>query len=623
MAENQMIITSPSSSISRVKRLFGGKKTISWLYLGKDSQKRSCISKKLGNGYRRIDIASLHEQVTNKIKLQHVQWIDELNRKYGDKLEWWFGSVSSRNIVNSNLFQYCCYLEILERLFKDHECPELIVAGSYGLSEAIKKWALKKNMKVSVCGYSQSKIILFFYPILNLLHLSKIAAILFIRWSCANITRIRHGKKQLGLEDYIIVDTFLHDYCLSEDGVFKDRYFPYLHEYLARKGINIVVHAVLHGFRLNYISIYRRMRISDTNFVIPEDYLHLPDYISALTSIFRVLRVKMEVPLFRIFDVSDIVKEEHRRQSFSPVMQAALIYSLFLRLGETGLQVKQVIDWYENQVIDKALIAGIRKAFPNAKIVGAQIFLHPPNHLNLFPCQSEVDERIAPDLLLETSEYQCRVAQAFTNSIPCKSAAALRYAHLYGDETLSIPVANDARKVILVLLPFDLDEAVELLEVLKEGMDSVNEDAIILIKGHPDYSSEDIIKAFGKSYWPSRFEICSQNLNEALEQASLVISSNSSSMVEAAAKGIPIVFIGRQTVFNQNILHSLKLDTVVECFNSNQVIKAINEYIALPSTDMIKNGIMVRNIFFKEINEETMLPFLYFYDKNNPVRKLL
>ncbi|MFQ5786619.1 MAG: hypothetical protein ACE5H1_01430, partial [Thermodesulfobacteriota bacterium] len=177
-----------------------------------------------------------------------------------------------------------------------------------------------------------------------------------------------------------------------------------------------------------------------------------------------------------------------------------------------------------------ALIAGARKAFPNTKIVGVQIFIHSPNFLNLFPCQSEVEAGISPDVLLETSKYQCNTAQSFTKDIPCKAAASLRYAHLFDRRNSLISVSEDDKKVIGILLPFDIDEAVELLKVLNEGLPVISKDVVFLIKGHPDYSPAEIVSAFGEKNWPACFEICRMTLSETLDKTSIVISSNSGSM---------------------------------------------------------------------------------------------
>ncbi len=621
MPENLFIvITFPSKKLSRIKQLFHENESIRWLYFGKDFLKRRYLAQELGNKFKYIDIAKLHNEIANNIRIDHVHWIDGLNRKYGNVLEWWFGAVSARNIYNSNLFQYCCYIEILDRLWKDNKCPLLIIAESYGLSEALRKWAYKKGISVKSYSYRQLKFTLPFYPLLSLLSSLRYAVILFLRLICANVTRIKYGKKDLGNKNYILINTFLHDYSLSEDGVFRERYFPYLGDYFAKKGVNIVVHPVLYGFRFNYSSVYRKMRKSFINFIIPEDYLQFSDYLYALMCVFKILQIKIETPHFRSFDVSSLVNDEHKRQRVAQIIQAALIYRLFLRLGESGLQLKHVITWYENQVNDKALIAGVRKAFPKTKIVGAQMFIHSPNFLNLFPCQSEVDAGITPDVLLETSKYQCETAQSFTKDIPCKAAAALRYAHLFERGDSLIPVSEDDKKVIGVLLPFDIDEAVELLKVLNQALTIISKDIFFLIKGHPDYSPEELVRVFGKNDWPTCFKICQMTLSETLDKTSIVISSNSSSMVEAAARGIPVIFLGRQTVLNHNILSGLKMEIVTECFSGAELVIAIKKYLDSlhNKTCNYKNmGDTVRDLFFTPLNEETMSPFLGFYQQKS------
>lgn len=614
MAIYRVVLAFPLKNCLKLKQKFNSSKEIAWLYLGKDFFKRCYLEKELGDKFKRVDIARLHDEVANNIRHEHVYWIDELNRLNGQNLDWWFGPTSSRNIYASNLFQYCCYLEILERIWSEqNSLPELIVIESFELAQAIKKWTLRKNFKVEVFNYSFMKQGLLVHILISFLRWGKFTAILLLRWMAAYATKIRHKPKNLTMKPVVIVDTFVHDYCLSDNGVFKDRYFPYLHEYFSKKKIRVLVHPVLHGFRFNFYSIYKRMRQSKTIFILREDFLCLSDYLYALTYPLRVLRKKIIATPFRSFDLSNLLKMEHR--GFTSGFQAALIYRLFLRLGKAKLQPALLINWYENQVIDKALIAGFRQAFPTAKIIGAQMFIDPPNWLSSYPSQSEAEVKVVPHLLLETSEQQCIVAQSFTKTIPCQSAGALRYSHLFNGENVSESERNREQngQSIMVLLPFDMTEAVELLETVKDSLSQIRDDIRMLIKGHPDYSSRQLMQAFGVDCWPVRFEIFKGSLSEAFKLTSIVISSNSSSMIEAAAKGIPVIFLGRQTALNLNPLSGLNMKIATECFSPAELVNAINRYIELSPAEKIKYkklGTKVRNLYFTPVNEETLQPFL-------------
>lgn len=621
MSKYHLVLTFPAKNISKLRRLFPGSDSISWLYLGKDFFARRDIERKWGSRFKRIDIAKLHDDVANDIRHEHVRWIDSLNRSYGRHLEWWFGSISSRNIYSSDLFQYCCYLEILERLWvNQNSTPNLIIVESLGLSKAIQKWASEKSIKVKtfyVYWYLAKQMSLSHY-LFSFLKWSKFAIILLLRWVAAYISRRKYKTKDLKITLPIIVDTYIHDYSLSNGGIFEDRYFPYLHEYLLEKRIHVIVHPVLYGFRFNYLSIYQRMRQSSTHFIIQEDFLHFSDYFVSLIYPLRALWQRIEAVPFRNFDLSDILEEEKKQQSLPLEIQAVLTYRLFLRLGRAGFKPKHVIIWYENQAINKALIAGSRRVFPQAKIIGAQLFLCSQNFLSLYPSQSEVEAKMTPDILLETSQYRCQVAKLFTKDISCSPAAALRYSHVFNNEIIN-SCLEEEKKSILVLLPFDIAEAVEMLEVLKEGLNQIKDTVTIQIKGHPDYDIKDLVKAFGDCDWPCRFQVFRGNMQEALNQVSITISSNSGSMVEAVARGKPVIFLGRQTVLNQNILSNLDLDIMTECFSTIELIMAINKYLAV-SPAKIKEyrdiGEKVRELFFTPVTEKTMLPFLNI--SNNP-----
>lgn len=614
MQKHHLFLTFPCKDTSSIKQIFLKNESTPWTYLGQNYFKKRYMEKELKSQFIYINISRLHNEVAGDLRQEYVNWIDDLNRHYGNDLEWWFGSISSRNPYNSNIFQYCCYLEILERLWNcPDKRPKLIVLESIELAKTIQKWAIKKNIAIEIINFSKAKQKFLTKDLFSFLRWWQFAAILLLRWVAAFITRKFYKIKKPGTGPYVIVDTFIHDYCLSNNGTFKDRYFPYLHEYLAEKNMNVLVHPVLFGFRYNYFSIYRKMRKSNTHFIFQEDFLTFSDYLSALAYPIKRFRQKFETTLFHDFDLSNILIEEQRNKSATLGIFPILIYRLFLRLGQSRLKVKQIIDWYENQVIDKALIAGVRQAFPQVKIIGVQMFIHSPNFISLFPSQSEVNARIVPHILLETSQYQCQVTQSFTKNIACKPVAALRYSHVFNSEGMNEYDLNQKPQRILVLLPFSISEAIELLETFKEIHEQIKDDIQILIKGHPDYTSKELMEAFGECNWPNKFKIFNGNLSDALKSASVVISSNSSSMVEAAAKGIPVIFLGRQTALNYNTLANLNMEIITECFSTSELVEAVNKYLNVSLEEKMRYkemGKKVRDIFFEPVNEKTLLPFL-------------
>jgi hypothetical protein len=610
MPDQPLIISFPVKQVSPLKSALSSQRPVPYVYFGGNYSARRVLEDKLGNDFIRIDIAQLHDQVADDIRGEHVAWIDGLNRAYGADSEWWFGTISSRNVYTSQLFQHCCYLEILARLWDiPARRPGLIFVESAGLARAIARWAEEKGIETQCCKWAGWQPLSDY--VYSFFRWGYFALVLMMRQLAARASRKNCRPHQDTFPDLAIVDTFVHDSCLTEAGAFTDHYFPHLHEFLAARGFSVLVHPVLYGFGLHFFSVYRRLRRSETRFIIAEDFLRARDYLSILTFPLRAGRHKIKAPRFRGFDLADLLTAEQRNRADLLSLNACLIYRLFLRLGESGLRPRLVIDWYENQVIDKAVAAGVRQAFPQTRLIGVQLFLHLSNMLHLFPSPAEAEAGMVPDLVLETSEYQCSIARVFDAHLPCAPAAALKQTHVF--EESGPPGNQPDPKALVVLLPFDLAESMEMLDTLAKGMDRLNEPIPVLVKCHPDFQPEELRRAVGYQNWPSRFEIFAGNLPQALARAAMVVSANSSSMLEAVVRGIPAIFLGRQTVLNQRISISVPVDHIVECFTTDELIAAIQRYLALTPEDMVRNmevGKKVRDQLFLPVTPETMLPFL-------------
>jgi surface carbohydrate biosynthesis protein (TIGR04326 family) len=607
---NKICIATTAIDSSRLRKHVAHSETVRWIFLARDYRLMRRLARELGKKFAAVIITDILSQVADEIRTEHIEWIDRLNRANGGQSIWWFGAVSSRNVHSSNLFLYSCYLLVLQRVWQNPDTrPDLIVVDSPGLAECIEFWIKTNNADISVRRVSSKK--MFLRNIRPFLHYVMSVAIFGARYFAALFTRLCLVPKK-GDGPQVVVDTFVHNDSLSEQGVFRDRYFPFLHEFLQAEGHQVLVHPVLYGFRYNYVSIFRRMRKSLTSFIIQEDYLQISDYVAALLAPLTLRGIKIQQGHFRGINLDPVIQEEHRLQPSLPVMQSILTYRLWRRLNLSGVALSWVISWYENQVIDKALIAGVRDAYPGIRIVGAQMFIHIPNYLSLYPSQSEQKAGFTPDLMLQTGEGQCKTALKYAHAIPCRAAAALRYAHLYtkqcGTERSATPQDG-----ILVLLPFFMDETLEILDILLDAVQEIPDGTEFLIKCHPDYSSsEEIIDAFGRDHWPKEFRIWDGSLSAAFEKAALVIASNSSSMVEAVVLGIPVIFIKRNSNLNMNPLAGIPSADFVSCFSGPQIARAIARYRALSQegrNELIKNGLLLRDKYFTHIDDNSLKAF--------------
>ncbi|KJU82094.1 hypothetical protein MBAV_005749 [Candidatus Magnetobacterium bavaricum] len=610
---SHLIICLVGRNVSKIKSLFYGTVSVPWLYFGEDYFKLRAVETKLGKEFERIDISHLLNDISNKVRIDFVNWIDNLNIENGKNIEWWFGTVSTRNIYVSSLFQCYCYIKVLESLWLIHKKkPSLIVVESLGLAMVIKKMALIQYEKVT-----------FLYPLRALskvfskykgfvLQWGYYISIMFIRLIAAYVSRSRVLYRRTPVHPIVIIDTFLFSDSLSDDGCFNDRYYPYLYEFIEKKGISIMVHPVLYGIGYrNYFSLYKKMRQNKVFFIVREDFLLFSDYLyTSLYPLKVILNRIKSIPLVDI-DIMPVIKED-KLKDITASMEAVLIYRLFIRLGKTDLQPNFVIDWYENQVIDRALISAIRTAFPNVIIIGAQIFLHTPNTLNLYPIQSEVEASVTPHKIIIMNDAEKKNIMTYTDNIFCVTGASLRYSHLFQHKEENHNI-TDRRKTIMVLLPFHIGEAIELLERLYDGIKLFKHNVNILIKCHQCYTPEHIIKIFGQEKWSRHFITYIDTIKNALDRSDIVVSGNTSAIIEAAIYGIPVIYNMRQTVLNHNILTEFDIEYITEAFTSDELWKSIDIYlnISKEQRNSFKSvGMKLRERFFTPINEKSLDVFI-------------
>jgi hypothetical protein len=602
-----------AADIRKIQKSYINENEILWLYLGTDTLKRRKLDSSLGSKFKRIPISRLLVETTNKIRHEYIAWCDELNRQNGSTIEWWFSSVASRNIYSTNAYLFTCYLAILDTLFFSlHTYPNFIVVESSYLAKSIMKWSLEKKIPIILNNPIQVSFAQF-YNLSLFIALWLKSALIIISRLYASIATKKQKSSNLPTSCNFLIDTFIFKDTFNDNGEFKDRNFHLLYDYLISKEQSFVIHPVLDGFEYSYFSVYRKMRESKQTFIIPEDYLCFKDYISALLFPWWWLNWNIKASKFRGFEMSDIIEGDRLSRSIGMSIQAVLIYRLFVRLKHR-IKIESAIDWYENQVIDKALIAGVRNAFPEAYIIGAQIFIHSTNDLNPFPIQSEYEAGVTPNKILGTSEYQCKMISMFSDSVICEPVAALRYNHLYNDDK-NISTSNnwEKGKIILVLLPLNLCDSLNIIELLHSVLDNILSDYEIKVKTHPLCCFETIINYYGRMEWNEMLKPEFRNLHDALLDASIVISSNSSSMVEAAAKGIPVIIIGHQTSLTHNMFQCDESSIIKECYSSEELLISIRDMMLLYSNDREERslrGTMLRDKNFTPVNEKTLEPFI-------------
>jgi hypothetical protein len=582
---------------------------VNWFYLGKDFSSVCSLESELPMHFKRMQIGKFHNMVADRIRKKFVDWLDQLNDLWGTNKEWWFESVSSRNVYDSDLFQNCCYVEIIKELFSRDPSgmPCIIFVDSAGLAGVLTAWLVQKKIKVLFCRRFFAGIFIK-RSLLTIHDYCFFVVRLLTRIASALLTKpYRKHKKNSSDSPQILIDTFIRSDSFWEDGSFHDSYYPGLYQFLRAKGYNILIHPVLEIYKLNLYPIYKQMSKSSYNFIIPEDHLRLIDYLDIIFYPFRFFKRAIKAMPFLEVDITPLINEERMFPAFSGPMYAVLIYRFFIRFKRMNPALKIIINWYENQAIDRAFILGAREAFPKAKLIGVQMFMHSLNHLNIFPTKTEIKYNLVPDLVLCNSQLQCELTKVFTDKFRCVPCAALRYNHVF--EKFSDPGPEAMKIVVLVMLPLIPDEAFELLSVVKEASRMFVQNITIRIKKHHLFD----IKSFSLKFKDLPGQLCDKGLKEELRQAFVVVGTYSSALVEALAYARPVIFMSRQNCFSHNPLVNMPDKIARVCYSSSELAEAINYYYSLPLLErscFSSEASRIRDLYFTPVSEETLEPFL-------------
>jgi hypothetical protein len=282
-------------------------------------------------------------------------------------------------------------------------------------------------------------------------------------------------------------------------------------------------------------------------------------------------------------------------------------------LKNNRVKLRLVVNWFENQVLDKGWNAGFRKFFPDTQTLGYAGYLVPLNWLARYPSESEFQAQVIPEQICVVGRELIKRTKMFCQRLDVKVAPAFRFETVW-IERKEFPDKNEF--AVLVALPIILEDSIDILRLVAAGIKKISiKNLRVQIKPHPTFPPE-IIKKFYQGHWPSLFEFVNEDFNNCLERSHLLISIASSVCVEALAKGIPVIVVGSQTGLTQNpIPETITSDIWQLCYNPEEITKSI-EFYSSREEKIVKwheeAGETIRKNYFEPVTHDSVYSFLQY-----------
>jgi hypothetical protein len=520
--------------------------------------------------HNRIDIGAGLNKVAEDLQASFLTYLNELST-YQPSPAWWLTRISEQNPWVSDLFINCCKIEYVRRIFhkRPQNRPLIVIDENSFLLKDIEHTLLGNNINCIFFGYEklrydQYKVkVCFVYKLLKeLLHNA-------LLWGAALATRRIWQKKSDNVGPGSLLHTYTDETYFGPDGSPRDRYFGALVYWLAKKDEPLYILPQVMVAERSARQAYQWFRTSNMNYIIPEDYYRLSDYLQALRITWQAVRLKFKGTSFCGINVENIL--EYEKWHHAPdTLGAALYYLLPYRLREAGFKFTKMYDVFEGMVMEKALLLGMKKNFPQIYVIGYQHSMFSKRFLCHFTHTRNTSQRILPDRIVCNGTYSAEILLKAGLPATIIPGCALRYQHLLEGPSQIQHQPHSGQ--ILVALPLQEVSVVNLLQRLALTSQTMKSTKFLL-KPHPMSSSLDFDGICRQAGWAANYTVVSGEMRDWLPKTDVVISSGSAAILEAIAAGIATVVVGNEFGLDMNPLDWIDHE-LIKAYYEPQEIKA-------------------------------------------------
>ncbi len=535
--------------------------------------------------------------------------IGQLTIGHNSNLDWWVSEIASRNTYTNDLFNDCCYAIFVSELLGQSEDIKEILVSSLPLSKVLRKFCQKHQLQVRI-----------FYNGGWLRSLKKILRVGVIMAQCRLILKLLYiyfvcrCSKSVSLKitaPITLIDVFVNDTSFNHER-FQDRYYPGILNYLTVTEKPRFFY--LPTFQISWRNVKKIIALCrrNPNFLLKEDYLTICDYFYALLYPLRALRLYPSqvalsgvdiTPLFRSVWIDNLVSANS--------IEALLKYRFVRRLKETNILIRLVIDWFENQIIDKGANAGFRHYYPETPLIGYQGFIVPKYYLCMYPTSNELNSQVIPKIIAVCGHGLIESRKEFCADLTVINGPGFRFSGVWQDR-LKNPDSN--HYTILVSLPLEEGWKDIIRIVVSVSNKPLPQKTRFLVKPHPSAKPiEPQLKTLNLAL-PDCAQFIHGEFNDVVELADLMISNTSSTGLEAMAKGVPVIIIGNQIGITQNpIPENLNTNMWRLCYSPEEVSEAIQFFSNSDHKDhsiQSEECAKIRELYFNPVNRETVRKFL-------------
>lgn len=540
-----------------------------------------------------------------------VAWVDRCLK--GAPRENWLTTPLYKNPHDNPLFLHFCWLAEIDRCIAGGTADILLVTNSSGLATTVAELCRGRGIECNVIGHRRQQLARVRHVLRGFARLCAQIFQMMWRMACARIILGAGYRSRLAGTEALI-DTYLLEQDISAQGRYTDRYFPGLLEYYSERGLRVAVYPFLYaipGMRVG--TVFRRMKLCRFPFAPAELFVGISDLAWAIK---KSLRDALARPRIERVDGLPVdlrpLAEWHQPVTAMRAFVALVRLRAPARLATAGLRPRWVIDWYENQPIDKANQMGFTRTGLESQVIAVRQYPPARDYPSLYTTAGEVKAGVSPRINWVCGRAQLDQMAVYDGMGTYRLVPALRYAHLHRSAVASGPGTH-----LLILLPYLQSDARLLLQHVIPSIPEISHCfGGVVIKPHHTAGLEAVRDEVEKR-WPATREFAIQwseaPLEELLAAASIVVTVHSSAALEAICYGRPVIVIGHNAGLSINPLEGIDERLWRVVYDAPELIEKTKQWSPthpVPFAERVALGRQIRDAYFEPITNEALASFI-------------
>ena len=529
-----------------------------------------------------------NEIIRNRKKF--TSWIGKISEFYfKQNLNWHISTPASRNPFVSDLYKNICVTKTFLQLQKKIKNLKIIV---YSKSHFNLLNSLKKNQNIKIILKKNSMDFVFLKNFFKAIFF-QIILIFFINLII---------KKKKIQEKITIID-FFH----IEENFYNNRYYRQISKdkFLNNKKVYFIPTFISGMGLLKTLRIIYKLK-DNKNILFKEHFLTYTDLLKSILYYKNLRKFKRDYTKYERLDFSKMIFEEIKSDvQVSTILISKLNYYFAKNLKDKKIEIKKIVNWFENQQIDRAWNFAFRKFYPKSITLGYQGFTLYPQYMCSHPSKSEANCKVIPEKTIVIGKAFINSRKEFFKQIKIIQGPALTFQHLFENKKYK---EKNKNKILIILTGYlHLDKI--LIQWGQRVAEQILENKII-IKPHPHLP---IKKVLLDEKLNNQILVSNLPLNEIFREIKIAVSCGpTSATIESLAYGlrliIPVLDINDKLIFDM-----IKINKKILKYanNEEQLISNI-EKITKKKKDFIlkkEKSFTLRNYLFNKTNEKNLRLF--------------